>query len=384
MKKIIVGGGRAGREVAAQLSESVIIEINPEKREKLLELTGAKVVIGDGGDEELLKQVGLDDVEAFISVTGNDDVNYRAAAIAKKYGVPRVIVRVEDPEDKERFQNLGVESIMFPSKIVANLISDMMRATAEAAEVRTPIKKILVPILGEDTVEKAFTEALFVASVAKAEVTAVSSTDIARQEMESRAKEMGVPLKILWVEEKLMDIIKKHLHYPGCIILDIVKEHLYYPDCIIIDQEELGILDKLFNRSVVLKLIKCASRPVLVARTFMYYGNILALLDSSETSESVGRHAVQMAHLCGADLHLLILEVVPGELIDEIKKMGEKGNVRIIEKWVEGNPMIEAVKEVRSRNYELAVVPWRGTRVIRADLIKRIINEAPCSVLTVV
>ena len=386
MRKIIVGGGRAGRDLAAQLPEAVIIEIKPEKREKLSELAGVEVIIGDGSDEELLKRVGLDGAEAFISLTSNDDVNYRAAAIAKKYGVPKIIVRVEDPEDRERFQKLGIESIMFPTKIVANLISDMMRFgfDAEAAEIHTPFEKILVPILSKNTVEKAFKEALLVASVARAEVTAVSSTDIDRQEMESRATKMGVPLKILLEEEKLMDIIKKHLHYPGCIVLDIVKEHFYYPDCIIIDQEELGIMDKLFNRSVVLKLIKCASRPVLVARTFRYYDHILALLDSSEASESVGRHAVQIAHFCGADLHLLILEVVPGELIDGIKKMGEKGNVRIIEKWIEGNPMIEAVKEVKSGNYELAVIPWRGTGVIRSDLIRKIVNDAPCSVLTVV
>jgi Trk K+ transport system NAD-binding subunit len=386
MKKIIIGGGRAGRDLAAQLPESVIIEINTEKREKLLGLAGVEIIIGDGSDEELLKRVGLGDAEAFISLTGNDDVNYRAAAIAKKYGVPKIIVRVEDPEDRGRFQKLGIESIMFPTKIVANLISDMMRSgfDAKATEIRTPFEKILVPILSKNTVDKAFKEALFVASVARVEVTAVSSMEIDRQEMESRAMEMGVPLKILSEEEKLMDIIKKHLHYSGCIILDIVKEHLYYPDCIIIDHEELGILDKLFNRSVVLKLIKCASCPVLVARTFRYYECVLALLDSSDVSASVGRHAVQIAHSCGAELHLLILEVVPGELIDGIKKMGEKGNVRIIENWVQGNPMIEAVKEVKSGKYELAVIPWRGTGVIRSDMIGKIVNDAPCSVLTVV
>ncbi|MEA2032638.1 MAG: NAD-binding protein [Euryarchaeota archaeon] len=385
MKKIIIGGGRAGRELAAQLPESVIIEIKQEKREKLSELADVEVIIGDGSDEELLKRVGLDDAEAFISLTSNDDVNYRAAAIAKKYGVPKIIVRVEDPEDRERFQKLGIESIMFPTKIVANLISDMMRSGFDAStEIRMPFEKILVPIISNDTVEKAFKEALFVASVARAEVTAVSSMEIDRQEMESRAMEMGVPLKILLEEEKLMDIIKKHLHYPGCIIMDHVKEHLYHPDCIIIDHEELGILDKIFNRSVVLKLIKCACCPILVARTFRYYERVLALLDSSDVSASVGRHAVQIAHSCGAELHLLILEIVPGELIDGIKKMGEKGNVRIIENWVEGNPMIEAVKEVKSGNYELAVIPWKGTGVIRSDLIRKIVNDAPCSVLTVV
>jgi Trk K+ transport system NAD-binding subunit len=382
MKNIIIGGGRAGRELAAQLHESVIIEINQEKEEKLSKLEGVEVIIGDGSDEELLKRVGLSDVEAFISLTSDDEVNYQAAAIAKKHGVPKIIVRIEDPEDTERFQELGIQYLMFPTRIVANLISDLMRSDAAADLI--PFNKILVPILDNNAVEKAFKEALLVASVAKAEVTAVSYPDIDSQEMKFMAMVRRVPLKILLEEEKLMTIIKKHLHYPGCILIDHVKEHLYYPDCIIIDQEELGILDKLFKRSVVLKLIKCASCPVLVARTFRYYEHIIALLDSSETSASVGRYAVQMAHLCGSDLHLLILETVSGELIDGIRKMGEKGNVHIIEKWVEGNPMIEAIKEVKSGNYELAVVPWRVSGVLRADLIKKIVNDAPCSVLTVV
>jgi Trk K+ transport system NAD-binding subunit len=89
MKNILVGGGRVGRELAAQLPESVIIEINKEKREKLSALVGVKeVIIGDGSDEELLNRVGLNDVETFISLTSNDDVNYRAAAIAKKQRRP--------------------------------------------------------------------------------------------------------------------------------------------------------------------------------------------------------------------------------------------------------------------------------------------------------
>jgi hypothetical protein len=46
--------------------------------------------------------------------------------------------------------------------------------------------------------------------------------------------------------------------------------------------------------------------------------------------------------------------------------------------------MIEAIKEVKSGNYELAVIPWKGTGVIRSDLIRKIVNDAPCSVLTVV
>ncbi len=380
MKNIIVGGGRAGKELAAQLSESVIIEIEPQKRDELSELEGVQVIIGDGSDEELLKQAGLEDATAFILLTGSDEANYRAAAIAKEHGVPRIMVRVEDPEARARFNELGVEHVMQPTKIVANLVADMMRPD----ESGRPFKKLLVPILNNDSVNKAFKEALLISSVAMGEITAVKSGDRDGKELEFMANDMGVPLTILPEKEESRGILRKYLRNHACIILDTVEEHFYSPDCIVIGPEELGFLDRLFGRSVVLQLIRTASRPVLVARTLRYYNQVLALLDASETAERVGKYSVQMARLCGAKMYLLVLEEVPRELIDGIRKLGEKGNVHIIEEWVEGNPMIEAVKEVKSGNYELTVLPWRGTGVIRVDLIKKIINDAPCSVLTVV
>ena len=174
MKTIIIGGGRTGKELATQLPDSVIIEKNPEKVARLKALkaavAGVEVVIGDGCDEDLLKRVGLKDATTFISVTGDDDVNYRAARIAKRYGVPRIIARVEDPEDRARFQDLGVDYVIFPTKMIANLIVDLIRPREDKG-IDVPFKKILVPILDESTVNRAFKEALLVASDARAEVT---------------------------------------------------------------------------------------------------------------------------------------------------------------------------------------------------------------------
>lgn len=381
MKNIIVGGGRAGKELAAQLPGSVIIEIDASKRDELSELAGVQVIIGDGSDEELLKHVGLADAKVFIALTNSDDLNYRAAAIAKRHGVPRIMVRVEDPGDRARFNELGIEHIIVPQKMVANLVADMMMHSEERGR---SFKKILVPILSKDTVNRAFKEALLISSIAMGGITAVMSGDIDGKEMENLAMEMGVPLKIFQEKEIQKGIIKKHLRNPGCIILDTIKAHFYFPDCIIIDQEELGFFARLFGRSIVLKLIRAASQPVLVARTFRYYEQVLTLLDASDTAERVGLHSVQIAHLCGADMNLLVLEDVPEEVIDGIRNNGKRWNVRIIEKRVEGNPMIEAVKEVKSGNYELTVLSWKGSGVIRADLIKKIVNDAPGSVLTVV
>ena len=383
MINIIVGGGRAGRELAVQLQQSVIIEINPAKAEKLSKLTGVELIIGDGTDEEVLNQAGLNAAKTFISLTNDDSVNYRAAAIAKKHGVPKIIVRVEDPDNRGRFQELGIQYLMFPTRIVANLISDIIRTDAAADLIS--FNKILVLVLDNNAVAKAFKEALLVASVAKAEVTAVSSPDIDSQEMKFMAMVRSVQLKIILEEEKLTDIIKKHGRYPEGVLMNLeAKGPPYYPDCIVIDHEELGILDKLLKRSLVLGLMKSASCPVLVARTFRYYESIIAILDSSETTETVGRYAVQMAHMCSSTLHLLILDKIPDVLINNIKKLGEEGNVEIIEKRVEGNLRIETIKEVKSGNYELVVIPGQGKGVMGSDILMKIINDAPCSVLTAV
>ncbi|MHC1635259.1 MAG: NAD-binding protein [Candidatus Methanospirareceae archaeon] len=379
MKKIIIGGGRVGRELATRLSESIIVEIDPKKKEKLSRIEGAEVVIGDGSNEEVLKKVGLEDAYAFISLTSNDDVNYRAAVIARKYGIPKIIVRVEDPEDCERFQKLGVDYILFPTKIIADFISDLIYDLRKT-KIYKPFEKILVPLLQRDMTKKAFKEALLMASLTRAKLTVVSFVDIDIEEIESMAMKMSVPLRIIMGKE---NIIKKHVHRHVPEILELVKTHVYHQDCIVIGHEDLGIIDRLLKRSFVLKLIKHASCPVLVARTFKYYKHILSLIDSSDISEVVGRYAVQMAHLYHSALHLLILGDVPSERVERIKRMGEEGDVRVIEKKVEGNLMIEVVKEVKSGDYELVVLPWKSTGVIWSDLIKRMINYAPCSVLVV-
>ncbi|MHC1584771.1 MAG: NAD-binding protein [Candidatus Syntropharchaeia archaeon] len=381
MKKIIVGGGRTGRELASQLPDSVIVEIDPKKAEKLSDMDNVRVIIGDGSDENLLREVGIDDAEAFISLTNNDEINYRSALIAKKHGVPKIIVRVENPEDEERFRELGVQFIMFPTKMVANQIRDLLRY--EIKKKKKPFEKIFVPILDENTVDRAFREALLIASVSRAKLIAASSMDIGMKRMERMAREMGVELEVILEREKLIDVIKRHLFYRNCVIAELLEKYLYYPDCIIIDHEELSIIDRLLNRRIVSRLIKSVSCPVLVARTFRYYRKILALIDSSEKSDKIGEISIQIAHLFGSDLFLLILEDISGETMEWIRRTGEEENVQIVEKNVKGNPMIEAVKEVKSQNYDLVVIPWRGSGVVSPDLIRKMIGGVSCSVLTI-
>ena len=368
-KRIIVGGGRTGRELAMQLPGATIIEADPDAAKKSSKIKNVNVVRGDGTDERLLIKLGLDEADALIALTNDDEVNFKSASIAKRYGVSSIIARVDDPENEERFRDLGVESIMFPSRMIANRIRDLLK-TDDKKRVHRPFAKILVPLVGKTTTEKAFREALLIASISemKSRVEVVSSDDTEAKQMKRMAREEDVPFEFLLEEGDIVEMLTNHLHRA---------------DCIVIDDEKITFMDRLLHKNVTLQLMRSVSCPVLVARTCNYYRHILVLLDSSPASEKNLIIALQIAHLFGSDLSLLLLEEIPPEFRERIKKQGEVKNVEIIKMKVDGNPMIEAVKEVKSQKYDLVVTPWRGTGIIRSSMIRRIVYDASCSVLTV-
>ena len=76
---MILGGGQTGTEIAAQLEGEVnvkVIESNVDKTQALADrLQKSLVIRGDGRDINLLALEGIIDMDAFISVTGDDETN---------------------------------------------------------------------------------------------------------------------------------------------------------------------------------------------------------------------------------------------------------------------------------------------------------------------
>ncbi|HQL03297.1 MAG TPA: Trk system potassium transporter TrkA, partial [Synergistales bacterium] len=77
---IIVGGGKIGFQVATRLGlrypglDLRLIDEDREKCEKLSrELDKAIVIHGDGMDEELLRNEGIDEADGFVTTTANDE-----------------------------------------------------------------------------------------------------------------------------------------------------------------------------------------------------------------------------------------------------------------------------------------------------------------------
>lgn len=126
-KAMILGGGKAGYYLATRLLANgiglKIIEQNEERCAYLVEnLKGALVIWGDGTDLDLLQDEGLEEMDALISLTGNDEENLMLALLGKQQGVPKVVAKVSRSNFVPIIEQLGIDRAVNPVLISAGEI----------------------------------------------------------------------------------------------------------------------------------------------------------------------------------------------------------------------------------------------------------------------
>lgn len=113
---MILGGSRIGQRVAMDLGSSCrikLIEFNEKKAQTIAErLEKCLVIHGDGRNLELLVEEDIQDMDAFIAVTGDSETNVLACALAKKFGVPKAIAEIENFDYFDIASKMGIESII--------------------------------------------------------------------------------------------------------------------------------------------------------------------------------------------------------------------------------------------------------------------------------
>ena len=116
MRVIIIGCGRVGSRVAAELDSSgehvTVIDTNPRAFTRLPPAFGGESVRGSGTDEDILRSAGAEQADLVMTLTEGDNRNALAAQLAKHtFGVPRVIAKINDPLRGEAYRALGLETI---------------------------------------------------------------------------------------------------------------------------------------------------------------------------------------------------------------------------------------------------------------------------------
>ncbi|MEP0365472.1 MAG: Trk system potassium transporter TrkA [Cyclobacteriaceae bacterium] len=128
---MILGGSKVGINTAKQLSKKYSIKIVEKDKEKCFALADAlpetMVINGDVRDTNMLKEEGLDRMDAFIAVTGNSETNIISSLVAKNHGVKKTIAAVENVDYIHLSQSIGVDTMINKKLIAANFIFRYIR-----------------------------------------------------------------------------------------------------------------------------------------------------------------------------------------------------------------------------------------------------------------
>ncbi|WP_256288722.1 cation:proton antiporter domain-containing protein [Halobellus inordinatus] len=115
MRVLIIGGGKVGRTLAERLEgrgENVVLIEQDQETVETARNAGFTVHHGDGTDTDVLRSAGAENARIVVGATGNDDVNLLVSQLASsKFGPETILARVNNPDNAEAFEELGVRTI---------------------------------------------------------------------------------------------------------------------------------------------------------------------------------------------------------------------------------------------------------------------------------
>lgn len=147
MKVILVGSGRQlyfmAREFMAKGHAVVVVCGDGYDAQWIARRLNATVLHADGSKPSVLEEAGAPETDVLIAATARDPDNLVICQIAEqRFGVPRTLALVSDPDNMEVFPKLGVRNVVSLTHLVSKLIED--RTAAEEISNLT--------IMGEGTV----------------------------------------------------------------------------------------------------------------------------------------------------------------------------------------------------------------------------------------
>ena len=128
-----LGGGRITYYLAKMIIpmgiHMTILELNPEKTRILSEqLPKADIILGDGTDQELLAEQGLEFMDAFVALCDRDEENLMTGMYASQRGVKRVIAKNSRAAYADILSRIGLDAIISPKDITTATILRYVRA----------------------------------------------------------------------------------------------------------------------------------------------------------------------------------------------------------------------------------------------------------------
>ena len=147
MKIVVIGDGKVGHKVAAQLSEEdydiVLIDQNAGKLRESLNQMDVFCITGNGADVEIQKESDVPHADLVIACASTDEMNMLSCLLARRLGAKHTIARVRNPMYYRQIdilkEDLHLSMAVNPELAAANEISRVL-LLPEACKVETFMK----------------------------------------------------------------------------------------------------------------------------------------------------------------------------------------------------------------------------------------------------
>lgn len=150
---IVIGLGRFGTSVAAKLqelgNEVLVMDENEENVQRMADVV-TYAVVGDARDESVLRSLGVENFDcAIVAIGGNLAASILITLNLKALGVPHVICKAPNEQQKRALEKIGADRVVIPEhemavKLAQNLASTSVLDYTELskdcgiAEIRVP------------------------------------------------------------------------------------------------------------------------------------------------------------------------------------------------------------------------------------------------------
>lgn len=123
MRIIVVGYGRVGSRTARVLDQEgydvVVVDNNRLKVERARK-AGLTVVEGDGTDEAVLREAGIQSADSLGGITGDVETNYEICLLGAEYGC-RTVMRISEDVSSDTYEQYisNVDDVIYPQRLGA-------------------------------------------------------------------------------------------------------------------------------------------------------------------------------------------------------------------------------------------------------------------------
>jgi trk system potassium uptake protein TrkA len=196
---MIAGGGSIGRRLAHILENAryhvKIIEVNSKRASYLAEVLDKTIVLeGDSADESLLLEENIENIDIFLTLTNDDEVNILSAMLAKRLGARRVISLINRTSYVDLVETSTIDLAISPQQVTIGAllthvrrgdivsVHSLRRGAAEAIEVIAHGDDKTSRVIGRKLKEIKLPPATTIGAIIRNKEVIIASDDIVIEE----------------------------------------------------------------------------------------------------------------------------------------------------------------------------------------------------------